>query len=143
MKLVVGFIVILLVGGALLYYGGGYDSFDPNQMGQDARAKITPGMAWTAVIAAAGEPKENRVLIEDVRGAGSSKATFLKPGAKNPFESGRFEERVKRGDLPHGFIFPYVFSQSVAFNVTFDVAGNVTSVDDQTTMADLLQTKGP
>jgi hypothetical protein len=142
MKLVVGFLVILIAGGALLYYGGGYKSFNPTEIGEKARAAIVPGMSWSKVIDAAGDPKEYRVMVKQVRETDGQPTGFLEPSSRNPFDRKRFEERQKTGGLPDGFQFPYSFSNSVAFQVTFDGMGNVSSVDDLTTMADLLQTTG-
>jgi hypothetical protein len=43
--------------------------------------------------------------------------------------------------MPDGFAFNYFFTQQVAFKVNFDAAGRVTSIQNNKTVADLLQTR--
>lgn len=130
MRLFLGF--VLVVGGAFaaLYYGGGFATFDPSQQGRDAKAQIAPGMAWKKVIDVAGEPREYCVMIV--------KKGFVVPGPSVPFQSDQLAQRVAENSLPEGFAFQYRFSESEAFDVTFDASGTVQHVQDAITMATLL-----
>ncbi|HUU85532.1 MAG TPA: hypothetical protein VM243_18690 [Phycisphaerae bacterium] len=134
-------VLIVLIGGVCLavYYFGGAASFDPSQQGRDARAAVKPGMTLKKVIAAAGEPREYRVINRQVKNFAGQEQEVFKPGAKNPFDFDRVTERIANNELPHGFTLDYFFSNKVAFAVTFDATGTAMSVDDLTTMADLLQ----
>lgn len=116
-------------------------SYDPNAQGAAAKAAIAPGMAWKKVIAAAGEPKHYAVIDRKVQNIAGQQIESFKPGAKNPFSTDVVADRVQDVSMPHGFVFEYRFSQSIAFAVHFDSLGTVTSVQDLMTMADLLQTK--
>ena len=138
MKVILVLVVLIGVGGYLLYDFGGYGSFDPSQQGRDAKAAIKPGMSWSKVVDAAGEPREYRVVIEKRATIGGVEEITYKPGPANKFSRDIVTDRVATSDLPHGFIFEYVFSQSVAFAVTFNDLGNVVGVRDMGTMADLL-----
>jgi hypothetical protein len=142
MRLIIVLVLLAGVGGVALYYGGGYKSFDPSKQGEDAKAKITPGMSWTQVIdTCGGPPREYIVIVRETKKEGGVEQIFRKPGPKNPFKKETVERRVADGSLTDGFIFQYQFSSSVAFAVTFDAAGNVVDVGDMITMADLLDLK--
>ena len=135
MKMILGLIVVCAVGGVILYFVGGYGSFDPNKAGQDAKAKIAPGMTWKQVAAAAGSPRGYRSIIKRTRGD----VEVLEPGPENPFDEAKMADRLAKNELEYGFTFPYVFSRAVAFDVYFDSAGNVEHVADRITEADLFQ----
>ena len=116
-------------------------SYDPNAQGAAAKAAIAPGMTWKKVVVAAGEPKHYAVIDRKVQTIAGQQIETFKPAAKNPYSADVIAERILDVSLPHGFVFEYRFSQSVAFAVHFDDLGTVTLVQDLITMADLLQTK--
>lgn len=134
MKFILG---LLLVCGALfllMYYGGGLSGFDPSQHGRDAKAAIQPGMSWKKVMDAAGKPREYRIMI--------IQKGFPKPGPVGAFDEKALAGRIDAGTMENGFVFGYRFSESVAFDVYFDGAGNVTTVADAITMSKLLDMPG-
>jgi len=126
----------LLILLASLYYFGGYASFDPTKAGQEARKAIAPGMTWNQVIATCKNPPPTyRTIIVQTRKG----VEFTKPGPENRFDEKQLADRLARNELPHGFTFPYRFSEALAFEVVFDGAGTVQHVQDMVTMRDLLQ----
>ncbi len=134
-----GMLILLLViaiAAVCLYYFGGYASFDPTKAGREARQAITPGMTWNQVIATCKKPPPTyRTIILQTRAG----IETLKPGPENVFDEKQLADRLARNELPHGFIFPYKFSEALAFQVVFDETGVVEQVQDMTTMRDLLQ----
>jgi hypothetical protein len=139
MKVVVGLVVLAVLIGGIVYYAGGVASFDPSQQGRDARAAIKPGMTWKKVVDVAGAPSKYRVIQEKVkRWAGEETVTY-EPGAFNPFNADRLGARIAEDSVPHGFLFNYQFSDTVAFTVHFDGTGTVMGIQDAGTLADLLQ----
>ena len=140
-----GLLVLVLILGLVLFFvykGGGYASFDPEQQGLDARAAITSGMHYSKVIGLAGEPKHYTVIVKKERNLGGGrKVEYFEPGARNKFNADTLADRIDNGSLPYGFVFRYIFSNKVAFDVTLDGDGLVAGVRDTTTMADLLDMK--
>lgn len=137
-------LVLLLLGGAAIYgfyQYGGFTTFDPNQQGEDARKAITPGMTLAQMVAAAGEPREYRQILMTKKKIEGEEVEIFKPGALVKFDRARVQDRILRNELEHGFVTPYVFSRSVAFNVEYDGSGAVVFVTDAPTEADLFQTK--
>jgi hypothetical protein len=133
--MILGLIVVCAIGAVILYYVGGYGSFDPNKAGQDAKAKIAPGMTWKQVMTAAGKPRAYHSIIKQTKGD----MEVIRPGPENPFDEAKMADRLAKNELQYGFTFPYVFSRAVAFDVYFDAAGIVDHVENRTTEADLLQ----
>jgi hypothetical protein len=135
-------LVLLILGFGILavvYFAGGYGSFDPSEQGRQARKAIKPGMTWNKVVAKAGEPNEYQVIERKVSTIGGEEIEFFKPGARNKFNEKVLGDRVKENSLPHGFRFEYRFSQSVAFAVEFDGSGTMVGLVDLPTVADLLE----
>lgn len=134
-------IILLVVGGAVLgvvYFMGGYSSFDPTEQGEKAKAAIKTGMSLKQVLDVAGDKPKYRPInmmkiAKDLRA----------PQAGEPvdFVRSRVEGKIADGEMPNGFILQYRFSDQCAFDVTFNAAGNVVGVADIATMADLLGTR--
>ncbi len=141
MKATLMIVLLLAVMGAGIYFWGGYQSFDPSQQGRDAKAAIRPGMPYKQVLDAAGDPQDYRVLLRRTRRVEGKEVAFVEPGPSSKFTRDGLDRRVAGGGCPEGFLFTYVFSNSVAFRVSFDDSGDVVAVEDATTMADLLQMK--
>jgi len=139
MKAVLGLLVFLAAGGAVFYYFGGYCTFDASQQGRDARAAIKPGMTWKQVIDAATTPNHYCKLIKETQRFGGEEIELIRPGPWMKFDADHMADRLEGDSLPNGFMFKYVYSNKVAFSVTFDEAGTVMSVNDMATMRDLLQ----
>lgn len=139
MKLVLGLLVLVGLGWVVLYYGGGYGSFDPSEQGRQAKAAIGPGMSHTQVFDICGNPRRVRKIRREVKNVGGQKIEMLVPGPPADTTRERIDERVKSGEFPLGFVIPYRYSDSVAFAVHFDSTGTVEHVEDLATMATLLQ----
>lgn len=138
-------IVVIVILGALVlggvYLFGGYQSFDPNKQGKDARAAITPGMTLQQVLSVAGEnPKYQSISIHRKK-IGKEIVEDEQVGPPVDFDRAKVEGRIKGGQVPNGFMLQYVFSNSEAFAVRFDPAGKVTEIENVATLADLLQTR--
>ncbi len=136
MKLMLGLLALLVVGGAATYYLGGYASYDPTQQGRDARKAITPGMTWQQVIDVSKEPRKYRLMMKKAERFGGEEVARLEPGPLSGFNASRFT-----GKTPNGFIFEYRYSQREAFAVHFNADGIAESVSDLITKADLLKTR--
>lgn len=135
-------VVLVLLGAAAVgavYYFGAFSTFDPTQQGETARKAITPGMTLNQVVAAAGVPREFRQILLQKKKVAGQEVDFYKPGAAVKFDMARVQQRIAANELPHGFVLPYAFSRSVAFQVEFDGAGTVVRLADMVTEADLLQ----
>ncbi len=141
MKIIFGLFVVIGVGWAALYYGGGYGSFDADEQARTAKAAITSGMSWTQVFDIAREPRKYRIMVKKKRRVGGQDIEYLVPSPLVKFSKDRLVQRLAENSLPDGFVITYNYSNREAFTVTFDGAGNVSSIEDATTMADLLQTK--
>lgn len=134
MKFLLGFILVCGAIFLAMYYWGGLGGFDPSQQGRDAKAAIQPGMTWKKVMDAAGKPREYRIMI--------IQKEMPKPGPVAAFNETALAERINSGTIEHGFVFEYRFSESVAFDVYFDGAGDVIYVADAITMSKLLDMPG-
>ncbi|HNQ24473.1 MAG TPA: hypothetical protein PKK06_15410 [Phycisphaerae bacterium] len=135
MKLVLMF--LLLVGVGLLVYFLGVRSYDPSQQGRDAKSKIAPGMTWQQVTTAIGEPKRFCVYVS----RGVAGEAVLEPSVPMKFTPSVIQQRLDDGKMADGFLFTYIYSRGVAFDVIFDDTGVATHVKDRMTEADLLQMK--
>ena len=139
MKFLVGLVIVGGLAGALLWYGlGGYD---PTQLGKDAKKAIGPGMTWTQVIDVAGEPSKYHMIVMTVKKMMGEEIKVYKPAAPTKFNRQRLEERLAANELEHGFVFPFRYSEKMAFSVWFDGTGTVQHVQDMVTMADLLDAR--
>ena len=130
-------VLLLLVAAGIAVFVMQAKDHDPSKQGEDAKASISPGMSWTQVLDTAGEPKKYAYLILKKETIGGVEVETMRPSPLIKFDRDRVAERVDTGDMPHGFVFRYVFSRSVAFAVQFDPAGNVEVVHDLMTEADL------
>lgn len=137
-KAITVLLLLVAVGWGALYFFGGYGSFDPSQQGLDKKAKIHPGMTHAQVFDITGNPRKYSIINRHKEGAGANEIEYLKPSIPVNFDRARVDQHIKDGTLPEGFLCVFNYSNSVAFAVTFDAKGIVTSVDDALTMADLL-----
>ncbi len=141
MKVVIGLLALFGLGWCAVYFLGGYTSFDPSKQGIDARLNLAPGMGWEEVFEITTEPQRYRPILMKKKRIGGETMEFLEPGPPNKFNRDGFAQRLADNGLPHGFTCTFTYSSSVAFTVTFDGTGQVTSIHDAPTMADLLQYK--
>jgi len=151
MKTVVILMVLVAVGLVGVYYISGYASFDPTKEGLEARKAIKPGMAWTKVMEIAGEKAKYQEVskvklaavgsMTTVLGSADEEDSVLVAAPKQAFDRKRVARLLANGEMPYGFALSYTFSNSVAFRIVFDETGSVLAVDDEMTMADLLQLK--
>lgn len=139
MKAIIVLVVLLGLGVAGVYFLGGYGSFDPDEQGNKAKAAITTGMSWKKVLDITGKSDPRYRAISMIKDKDGNE--YPKPGPEVNLDRTKLASRVKNGEVRGGFIFVYRYSEKVAFEVTFDSSGNVTSVDDIATMADLLHTR--
>jgi hypothetical protein len=96
-------------------------------------------MTLQQVLDLTGEPKEYRQLVLRKKKRGGVEVEVIEPTAGVKFDRARLFDRVGTNDVPHGFIIPFVYSRSVAFDVHFDGTGTVTDVTAARTEADLYQ----
>jgi len=136
MRFLVGLVIVGAIAGVVLWQG--LSGYDPTQQGKDAKKAIGPGMTWTQVIDVAGEPGKYQMIVMTVKMVLGAERKMYKPAAPTKFKRQRLEERLAANELEHGFIFPYRFSEKVAFRVWFDGTGTVKQVEDMITMVDLL-----
>lgn len=137
MRTLVLLVIVFGIAIFTVYHFGGYGKLDPSQQGRNARAAISAGMTWQQVVKAVGRPRSYVLYIE----AGKDQLTkelMIKEGPKMDFDPDVIASRVANKSAPHGFFFPYVFSNSVAFKVEFDETGAVIGVDDMVTLNKLL-----
>ncbi|HEY3244679.1 MAG TPA: hypothetical protein VGM03_15165 [Phycisphaerae bacterium] len=132
MKIILVMLVALAVGVGVLYFRGGYATFNPDEQGRKAKSAIAPGMTLAAVVKVA-EPKFWRPMMRETR----NKLTVVKPGPENKFNINTLNTRIKNNELPDGFVIDYQFSASTAFRVVFDNGGIVDQVEDLATVNDL------
>ena len=143
MKLVIGLVVVGVIVIGIVYMFGGYRSFDPTAQGRQARASIKAGMTWNQVVSTAGEPRYYRVFRLQRKRVGPRDVETLVLSGQLEFDLDLFTSDMNKGNFKNGFVFDYAFSLQAAFNVHFDVAGRVQSVEDLATMADLLDQRSP
>lgn len=141
MKAIVVLLGLFGLGIVGMYYFGGYSSFDPDKQGRDAKAAIKPGMTWTQVIAVAGEnPKLHTISMYTTK-IGKQKVQERKVGPAVRFDKSKVSSGLSSNRYPNGFILSYMFSEQVAFSVEFDAKGVVVDVEDNATIADLLDSR--
>lgn len=141
-KAIVAIIVVAAIALGALYFFGGQRSFDPTEQGRKAKAAVTTGMTWTQVTEAAGDPHRYRIAVKTKKKVGGEDVEVIEPGTLLKFDRQVFTNDLAAKNMPHGFVFYYTFSHQAAFSVTFDGAARVTSVQDEKTMADLLDSRG-
>jgi hypothetical protein len=132
-------IVMLLAGAAvcIAYFVGGARSFDPTEQGRQAQAAIKPGMTWQQVVDAAGKPVSFQTILEKTaRGV-----TTYQRGATVKFDPASLPSEMANKVHAHGFVFIYNFSAQSRFSVEFDGDGVAQSVQNEPTVADLLDTR--
>jgi len=139
MRSILGLLIAVALGWVLMYYAGGYGSFDPSQQGEAAKAAIRPGMSWREAFTFTETPKKYRPIQVRKGRMGGQDIQTLVPGPAISFRAEGLEQRLAENGLPHGFTVTFTYSSSVAFTVTFDGTGTVVSVEDAFTTADLLQ----
>lgn len=132
-------VVILLAVAALLvaYYAGGTRSFDPTEQGRQAQAAIKPGMTWQQVVDAAGKPQGCQTILEKKQRG----ETTYQRGMMVKFDAESLTQEMANRAHPYGFVFTYNFSAQSKFAVTFDKRGVALSMEDEPTVADLLDTR--
>ncbi len=140
--MVKGGIAILLLGFGILigvYYLGGYAGWDPAERCRQAKAAISPGMRWTKVVEAAGEPGKYQLIRRDVEKSPFGDLEVRVPGLERQFDRALLEQDIARGNTAEGFTLNYVFSQSDAFRVWFDNNGFVERIEESRLMDVLMQ----
>jgi len=139
MKVIFNVTLVMAAIGALVYYVGGLKGFDPSKQGLDAKAKIGPGMKWTAVLDITGDPGKFQPLIGKIERVNGQDVEVIEVGPLSKFSRANIERRLADKSLPHGFLCTFLYSDQVAFTVKFDGDGLVENVQNAATMADLLQ----
>jgi hypothetical protein len=136
MKVIVWLLVLVGAGWAGVYYLGGYGSFDPSEQGRQNREKIQAGMPYTQVFdEITGNPRKYRIInMRKEHGV-----EYLAPSAEVNFDRARVDDHMRDNTLPHGFTATFTYSSSEAFTVTFDGKGNLVSLSDAMTSADMFQ----
>ena len=135
-------VILLAIGGfCLLYFGGGLSSYDPAKKGEAAKAAISTGMTWKQVVDAAGEPGHYQTLVKTENVVAGDKVEELHLSTPIAFDTQLFENEIKHKTMPDGFVFNYMFTMQVAFDVAFDANGVAAGVVDARTAADFFQTR--
>ena len=138
MKLVMGILAVLGLGLVVLYFTGGYGSFDPSEAGRQAKAALKPGMSFDQACEITGDPKRYRIINRKVYRVNGEEVVHLVPAPPVRCTRERISQRLAEGSLPHGFICTYLFSATVAFTVGYDGTGAVVTVEDTMTFANYL-----
>ncbi|MHC4444575.1 MAG: hypothetical protein ACYTF1_06620 [Planctomycetota bacterium] len=141
MKAIIVLVIIVAVVLGVVYFKGGYVSFDPDKQGELARATIKPGMPLAQVLAVAGENPKYKPIIPFQERRGTQVIVTPQVGLPAAFNKNKVNKWLRNGELPHGFVLAYKYSEQVAFDVTFDKAGVVQNIQDAMTVADLLGTR--
>src|SRR5215813_8280462 len=136
-------IVILLAvaGFCVVYFAGGVSSYDPAKKGEQAKAAISSGMTWKQVVDAAGEPGHYQTYVKTEKVIKGEKIEELHLSTPIGFDKQLFENEIKNKTMPEGFVFNYMFTMQVAFDVQFDAKGVAGGVVDARTAADFFQTR--
>lgn len=136
------FVLMAAVGGAIWHFCGP-GAYNPTETGRKAKDAISEGMSWRDVcdVTDGGPTHYYALRTEMVKFAGEEIEQIVK-GAELEFDYDLFEQAFEGGRMPVGFIFPYFYSHQVAFEVSFDTDGKVSSIDDMRTAADLLDMRG-
>lgn len=135
--------ILGILGVVGLYYFGGYSSFDPTAKGRAAKAAISPGMTWTQVVSAAGEPGKYVMAHKEKHKIAGQDVEEIVWGNPVEFATDLISNDLAAKQLADGFALRYFFGHQVAFDVICDGTGTVTDIVDLKTMADLLQTRKP
>lgn len=131
MKVFIGFVILVVVGLILAFTVGGIGSFDPAADAQDFAKSVKQGMTWQQVVALRKPGRISFVsLSNDVGRTPSEK-----------FNLERIEKKVERDNFP-GMIFEYMFTAEIAYEVTFNASGNVTSIGEPASVNTLLDAAG-
>jgi hypothetical protein len=141
MKAIIIVLVLLAAGLGILYFRGGYHSFDPTAEGNKAKAAIKPGMTWKQVLDIAGKGGKYRHIIKTVQKIKGEDVEQVIVGTPVELKPDLLAARLASNQAPEGFVIEYFFSAQVAFDVVFDSAGLVNEVQDIMTGADLLGTR--
>ena len=143
MKVILVLLVLLAAGFCVLYFRGGYHSFDPTAEGNKAKAAIKPGMTWKQVLDIAGKGGKYRHIIKTVQRIRGEDVEQTVVGTPVELKPDLLDARLAANQAPEGFVIEYYFSAQVAFAVAFDSTGLVNEVYDVMTTADLLGTRKP
>lgn len=135
MKFLLGMVVVGLGIIGLTYSAGGIAGYDPTAQGEEAMEAIQPGMTWERVIETTQPPGKYRSMIASTTPDGFESVT---PAGSQRFDLDSFRKHAAADGYTHGFIFEYRYSAEAAFDVWFDEAGEVASVQMQRGVADLL-----
>jgi hypothetical protein len=133
MKVFVVLLILVVAAFVFLFLKGFWEqeAFDPTQQGEDARAAIKIGSAWTEVIEAAGEPSRWK--------EGASDFDFV--SGYTPFDAeGRdtIRKGLEKKELEEGFSFLYRFSDAATFAVNFDSNGTAMNIQKKQSKKELL-----
>ena len=143
MKVIIIVLVLLAAGLGILYFRGGYHSFDPTAEGNKAKAAIKPGMTWKQVLDVAGKGGKYRHISRTVQRIKGEDVERTVVGTPVELKPDLLAARLAANQAPEGFVIEYYFSAQVAFEVVFDSTGLVNEVNDVMTTADLLGTRKP
>ncbi|UCC29040.1 MAG: hypothetical protein JSU86_12640 [Phycisphaerales bacterium] len=139
MKAFIALLVLIGLGWVVLYYAGGYGSFDPSEQGRQARAALRPGMPFGQACDITGDPKYYRIINRKVRRINGQEVAMMVPAPPVKCTRDRISQRLAEGSLPYGFTSTFTYSTTVAFTVTYDDTGAVKKVVDAVTMADWME----
>lgn len=134
MKVLLILFVLIVVAVALVVKFGGVTGFDPAAGAEQFVQDVQPGMSWQQV-ADLKEPKKYAAYSDN-----PEKISGHGPIVK--FDRDAFAGNMQNNAYPLGFFFEYTFDAERAYNVTFDSQGNVETIENRMTTADLLNPYG-
>jgi len=130
MKVLVILMVLVIAVVALVVKFGGVMAFDPAAGVEDFMENVKPGQTWQQVLDVK-TPRKYFIMREDKEG-------FVGPGPEIRFDADKFATRMQANAPARGFMFKYAFDTENIYDVYFDAAGTVTSIEKPMTMGDLL-----
>ena len=122
MKVILVLVVIVGLGGVVLYYAGGYESFDPTEQGEQAKAALRPGMSFAQACALTGDPTEYCVIKRKVRRFEGHEIVEMVPTPPMKCTRDRINSRLTEGSLPYGFLCTFTYSRTLAFTLQYDLS---------------------
>ena len=139
MRLVLGLLVVVAVGWVMIYFAGGYSTFDPSEQGRQAKAALRPGMSFVQACDITGDPRKFRIINRKTKRVGDEEIVMMVPAPPVKITRERIETRLAEGSLPWGFLVSFTYSTTVAFTVRYDDTGAVVEVSDDMTLANWME----
>lgn len=128
MKLLLG--LLIMAGGiAAAFHYTGMFNHNPAEQCKETMAKMQKCQTMADVLAVA-QPRKYCIYVKKTETMpDGSTIEVWQPGPEVPFDQAAVQQRIDDGSLQGGFAFHYVYTDVDRFNVIFDAAGTVESVE--------------